>query len=846
MDNSGGIEVKITPRRPTVPQVPTLRNYSGPPLRTGFVKKPQQAPEDSSGKSADGFFVRIFDGIITFSLAALFFGVPIFFLGSTFQGIIFEKYMYFFFFLLLGVVAWATKSVISGELRLRRTPLDLPLLVFWSVMLLSTAFSMDRWHSFFGSFGDLSRGFLAVTGFIFFYYLLVTHFTMARFRWLFGAFVASGSIVIIWTLLALLGVRFLPGPILSYAPISLFGTVTSTALFLGMMLPILCTAIFAISRKIVISVFFAIARIVLTLLVAVDIAALFILYGYVSWTPLFAGLSIFLLFVLARIVRPSQRWSFVPMLAFVGVLAVFMIGQKQMARVPLPDEVSPNARLSWEIARGGLKENPIIGSGIGTYGYVFSQHRPQSFNNDPLFMLRFNQGSNLLFEFVPTVGVVGSVSFVFLVVSFVSVGLYLLSREKEKNKILSLGAWSSSFMFIVALFSAPVGGATLLAGIMLSTLALALLLEESQTEKRSTISLSLSASPKYALSIAFLFIVISAGVVYLFVSLGKILVADTYAGQVLRAKEVSEEGTIKRLLTAIGIHPLEGRYYMRLAQEYMSLANAEALKKEGDAKYDTAKIQDYLRFSLAAAQQGTMRLPKDIQAQVTLAEIYDNASLFVADAPMKAEEAYVKATEIEPTNPVYHMKVGQVKLAQARLKEGEDEKKAIIESSREHFQKSVDLKENFSPGYYYLSVVKENLGDVSGAIDEMLKAVRYEQNIDNLFNLARLYQGRNEGSDMEYAEGIYRSILASDDKNIYAHMNLALLYDKLKQKDGALEEYGKVLELLPAEGSDDARKNIETMMENVRNGVSNEGQIPEQVSQPAPAPEIDSEETNQP
>ena len=71
----------------------------------------------------------------------LFLGVPLFFTGLTFQGLAFEKQIYFYFWLLLALVVWATKGVIAGEMKIRRTPLDIPILAFWLTYLLATIFS---------------------------------------------------------------------------------------------------------------------------------------------------------------------------------------------------------------------------------------------------------------------------------------------------------------------------------------------------------------------------------------------------------------------------------------------------------------------------------------------------------------------------------------------------------------------------------------------------------------------------------------------------------------------------------------------------------------------------------
>jgi len=156
---------------------------------------------------------RIFDALITVSLVALFFGLPLFFTGVTFQGISFDKQIYFYFWLLIGVVAWVSKGVTTGEMRIRRTPLDIPLLAFWLFYVAMAFFSVDRWHSFWGFFGDPSRGVVSLTALVFTYYLLMSHFSARRFQLIFWSFLLSGFLVALWSTLALSGFHFLPDAI---------------------------------------------------------------------------------------------------------------------------------------------------------------------------------------------------------------------------------------------------------------------------------------------------------------------------------------------------------------------------------------------------------------------------------------------------------------------------------------------------------------------------------------------------------------------------------------------------------------------------------------------------------
>src|SRR3989339_1063845 len=174
-------------------------------------KKEDEIP--NSGK-----FTKLFDFLITFSLGALFFGLPLFFSGVTFQGLAFDKQMYFYFWIILALVFWVIKGIILGEMKIRRTPLDIPIIIFLLTYALATFFSIDRWHSFWGFFGDPSRGLVNILALIVAYYLMFSHLNSKRFNWMVGALLVSGLVASLWSFLGILGIKFLPALLIQNAP----------------------------------------------------------------------------------------------------------------------------------------------------------------------------------------------------------------------------------------------------------------------------------------------------------------------------------------------------------------------------------------------------------------------------------------------------------------------------------------------------------------------------------------------------------------------------------------------------------------------------------------------------
>lgn len=825
--------------KPSFARFGTSGSFSAPARPSA---NPSVAPESVS-EARPSKAAGMFDALVSISLVALFVGLPVFFTGMTLQGIAFEKQIYFYFWILVGIVSWVSKGVILGEMKIRRTPLDIPVALFVVFYAFAAFFSVDRWHSFWGFFGDPSRGVISVVALALSYYLLMSHFTPKRFIWMFGSFLASGSFVALWSLLVAMKVHFLPAAFEKFAPLSLTGTVSSLALFLGLLVPLFVTALFMLwqdeSMK-------KMTRKVLTGAVLVGLAlTLFLLlafYAFVPWIAVIGGFALFLVYILAQIVRPAEQWTWVPMFVFVVMLAFLMIGQNSLVRAQFPIEVAPNASLSWQIAKESAKEHFLLGAGPANYGYAFSMFRPQEYNMNALYTMRFFQGTGLFFEAIPTIGVIGTVLLLVLWLSFLSVSLYLLTHEKQRNKIRSLGLASASAMLLIGGCISIINGPLLLIGTLLATLSLATLLWESGSEERY-LQLSFKASPKFALALAFIFMVVSAGVAFLFVFMGKVFVADTYAGKAARLS-VSESSvdTAKLLVSAIQSYPQEGRYYTRLGQEYMALANTEFAKPETER--DTDKVVFYAQEALKAAGSGKQMMPNDVMATESLALLYENSRLYAGNALAKAEETYVRSRELEPHNPIYPLKLAQIKKASAdAIKEETAERTALYNEAKGLFDQAVSEKENLAPAYYGLAITYSNLKDTDKAIENALQAAALDRNSLNYqFNLGALYQLRNEGDDRDRAEALFKSVLEKNPKLIDVRLSLGILYEQQGKKDEAIAQYQEILALFPADAegaAKETRDQVEKFIQNVRSGTGNLKKAAEAVAPltPEQAPE---------
>jgi len=270
---------------------------------------------------------------------------------------------------------------------------------------------------------------------------------------------------------------------------------------------------------------------------------------------------------------------------------------------------------------------------------------------------------------------------------------------------------------------------------------------------------------------------------------------------------------------AIDLNSRESFYYIKASVYYMMLANKEALNPEANRNIDN--IKQYINVSVLAAAKGAEMNKNNVEAVETLAQIYENSGMYVADSLRLTEETYQKALTLDPHNPNFFLKLGQIKVTDGATRKDESERKKLFGEAIDFFQKSIDEKNNFPQGYYQLALVQDALGESDSAIENATKAAQLDsKNIGYLVSLANMYRSRAKNDDLKIAQEIFKIALRLNEKNINAHFYLGLAYEKDKNKDGAKAEYQKVIDLL-SENSGDTKKQLERMIDNINSGIEN-------------------------
>ena len=115
---------------------------------------------------------NFFNRVVKISIYVLTFLTPLFFLPFSFEAFEYNKQYLLFFLVSLAFFCWLAKMVVCDkEIRFKRSPLDVFVLAFLGVAILSAIFSVDKTSSLYGFYGRFSNGLM----FLGIFYFLITN-----------------------------------------------------------------------------------------------------------------------------------------------------------------------------------------------------------------------------------------------------------------------------------------------------------------------------------------------------------------------------------------------------------------------------------------------------------------------------------------------------------------------------------------------------------------------------------------------------------------------------------------------------------------------------------------------
>ncbi|MBI5465757.1 MAG: tetratricopeptide repeat protein [Candidatus Kerfeldbacteria bacterium] len=771
---------------------------------------------------------RWLERTLLWGLRLMVFLVPLTFLPWTFEMFEFNKQ-----FVLLGLgivllVVWLSRVVVLRETSLTKSWLNWAVLAWLLAVSLATAFSIDAVTSILGFYGRFNGGLASTVAYLMLYYLVLqTARDEGQTSWLVGSWLCGVGSSAAILLLQIMGLRWLPFPVAqlpSFSPLG--GSLNVVAITLAASLPL--ALFFAQAAA---TLIYRSLSLIFSLLVLV---VLFIIDYQLGWVGLVVGSVSWLGLIFWKNESVGFKWTMLPALALLLAVVAWPLSTPTLTRLSVPVEVNLSMSSSWKIAWQNVQANPVLGTGPETFIYGFSKYKPDNFNDSNFWAYRFDKASSELAQLLGTTGSLGLAAYL----AVIALGLYLswrLIKDRSGSSWYLRAAVVSSFLVLV------VGNIFYFSSTVLASFWWLILGLIASLSSRGERHISLLTSPRASFSFSFgLAVVVLLGLGIWF-GLGRFLAADmAYArAQVSSQRLDTLDQANAELVRAVTLNPWRDTYRIGLAQVFLAQANREAASPVGKTdqakQAQLARLQQYVASSIAAARSATELARENVANWEALGSIYRGSVLFAKDAEPWIIASFEQAVKLEPSNPALYTELGKAYLISANRKrqeasQAQEKDKTRLEAEAasqvaralEQFDLAIKYKANYTPAHFNQVLAYEQQGKLDEAVDKLERMREFNpQDIDVLYELGSLYYTR---AQYDKAEEVFGTITSLVPNYANAHFGLALTYQKKSEKDKAVAELERVLQLNPD------NKDIKKLIEDIKSGQDNT------VQQPAPQP----------
>lgn len=524
------------------------------------------------------------------------------------------------------------------------------------------------------------------------------------------------------------------------------------------------------------------------------VASLF-LVAVVNFMPVWVVLAVISLgIVLYRylLVRGEAKFSVAATIVFVVAVVAIIFSPSWGANLSSAFGVEQiEARPSWEstlaVMTGTLGESPVVGAGPNAFLLEWDKHRPALINQSIFWNADFTSGVGFVPTSVVTVGILGALVWVFLMLSVLVSGvrgLLIRAPEDQTRFHLMLATFVGAvYILVMAVVYLP-SQQVLLVGAVILGMFIAL----SHAERGGrTLNLEFKEKPRIGfiavlgLALALVVSVVSlygVGVVY----------ASTLAAE--RANNAAQvvgdfDAALLHIDSAIALYP-EDRYYrlkalIHIARLNTLLNDASAAEAEGAQERFQQELGSAVESGLAAVRLN----PDNYRNWQTLAGAYQTVvPLNIEGAFDATVNALDSAAALNPKMPTIPFSRAQIELVAG---DGT--------VARDYIEETIRLKEDYIPALLLLAQIELEDGDLDEAIKRAEAASVFEpSNPVTRFQVGVL---KFENGDYAGATEAFAAALSIAPEYANAHYYLGRAFLVGGDRESALKSFREVLRLNP-------------------------------------------------
>ncbi|PIR92840.1 hypothetical protein COT99_04080 [Candidatus Falkowbacteria bacterium CG10_big_fil_rev_8_21_14_0_10_43_10] len=536
------------------------------------------------------------------------------------------------------------------------------------------------------------------------------------------------------------------------------------------------------------------------ILFGLSFATLLMVNNSLAWIALAIGLgaifsfALYIIYVNRENKDSSIEIAIAPALTFFifSILFLFLFAGGQGLNLPrlffksgLPQEVVLSASRGKSIVWESFKDNPLFGSGPGTFAYDFSQYRPASFNSSQFWQLRFDKAPMHFLELAATVGLLGVLSYlafigIFLFISFVFLRNMFRTSSEESYLAFAFSFAAFTLFIIQALYL------TNTALMFFFWLALVMAMANWRLAFSKIFAVrEIDLKKHQDLKPLFVsFTIVAAGFcLFFFYVQAKYYIADA------AYNDFRLSGNRDRLVAAAKLNPRRLNYRIALAKDYINAVKDDVnlLSVPGGGESLTPEKREKLQLNIQQAiKEGEAAIslaPNSVIAWEALGAIYRDVRLIAAGSIDPAIRYFKKASELEPSNPILLTELGKLYLANNQTNE-----------AAAAFSKATEQKDNYFEAYVGLAKTYDALGQADKALVILEDVIRRQPNPEVVYESGRLYYNQNK---IDKAIERFNQAIQMYPEYANAIYSLGLAYQKKGDKINALEQFNQVLKLNP-------------------------------------------------
>ncbi|HVZ11880.1 MAG TPA: tetratricopeptide repeat protein [Patescibacteria group bacterium] len=634
--------------------------------------------------------IKYIDAISNIVISLTLFLLPVFFLTSTTDFFIIPKQILVTLSVALLLVLWGIKTVAERKIVVTVSPLNLPLVIFGLVILVSSFVSPNRYDSLMQSVPLIALVLFALL-------IINTVRSKKEFSTAISSYMLGAAVSAIVTFAYFLKLYIIP---ISAIQGQYFNTAGSALQQFIYILPALVICVVYLSKK------FNFPKMTMPTGASSDYSLYIHLISLVALT--IAGLML--------------------------LYEMFFLSNKPVLLPYIYGFQTAFAAVSQDAGRFFLAL--LFGSGYGTFLTDFTRYKLLSFNLEPnIWNLSFSFSSSYLLELVATTGILGLLSYIGLIFSFI--------RVKAGRNPFFVAIFIAFVLSIILPFSyISVAGLFALLGLYVADLnaennkkvyevILSLVMTKSgmlsfETMPEQEHTPKSAESPIFSALILIIVIVISGFVSYytfMFVS-SDIAFADS-----LRAAQANNGQATYQLQTkAINDFPYRSDYHRIFSQVNLALANsiAASVKPGTQPSKDVQQnIVSLLQQSINSGRNAVVLSPRTSLNWQNLGVVYRSLINVGQNADQFSVASVNQAIALDPYNPDLYIMLGGIYYQLQQW-----------DQAANQFQVAINLKRDYPNAYYNLGHAFESKGDLQNALAAY--QVVHQLSANNKDNLARI------------------------------------------------------------------------------------------------------------